>query len=398
MDHGTDCCDILNNKVIPLRKGYIAVMNRSQKDIQENLPIRDGLEKEKQFFLSHPKYRQISDKCGTVNLSRTLNLILMHHIRDCLPEIKARINSLLMNVQTNLDAMGESMEDLGNNYKGVTLLRILSQFSSNFKDKVDGKTAATETLSDMPNELYGGARISFIFNEIFGKRIKNFDALEALSDEDIRTAIANANGTRPSLFVPEISFDVLVRKQISRLEQPGLHCLDLVLEEVKKMINQSDTVELSRFPDLKDKAMDIVGKLLRTCLAPAQKMISNLISIELAYINTSHPDFVGGKAAVAAASAAAQATRLKAAAQVPPTPNGGVGTSSIAIDTSTTTPHPNGNQVMSPPPATPPPGGFMALFQSPAKLSNTTTIGKVSKANDDFNKQNIRLAQVAENI
>jgi dynamin 1-like protein len=47
------------------------------------------------------------------------------------------------------------------------------------------------------------------------------EPLGDLTDEDIRTAIANANGTRPSLFVPEISFDLLVRKQISRLEAPG---------------------------------------------------------------------------------------------------------------------------------------------------------------------------------
>jgi hypothetical protein len=40
-------------------------------------------------------------------------------------------------------------------------------------------------------------------------------------------------------------------------------------------------------------------------------MISNLIQIELSYINTSHPDFVGGKAAVAAAQQAHQ-HRLKA--------------------------------------------------------------------------------------
>ena len=30
-------------------------------------------------------------------------------------------------------------------------------------------------------------------------------------------------------------------------------------------------------------------------MVPTQKMISNLIQIELAYINTSHPDFIGGK-------------------------------------------------------------------------------------------------------
>ena len=30
-------------------------------------------------------------------------------------------------------------------------------------------------------------------------------------------------------------------------------------------------------------------------MVPTQRMISNLIQIELAYINTSHPDFIGGK-------------------------------------------------------------------------------------------------------
>ena len=36
------------------------------------------------------------------------------------------------------------------------------------------------------------------------------DPFDGLTDEDIRTAICNANGPRPSLFVPEISFDLLV--------------------------------------------------------------------------------------------------------------------------------------------------------------------------------------------
>ena len=46
MDPGTDCAAILMNKVIPLRKGYIAVVNRGQKDILGDVPIREGLKKE----------------------------------------------------------------------------------------------------------------------------------------------------------------------------------------------------------------------------------------------------------------------------------------------------------------------------------------------------------------
>ena len=300
MDHGTDCCDVLNNQVIPLRRGYIAVVNRSQKDIMENLPIRSGIAKETKYFQAHPKYRHMMTKCGTHNLARTLNQMLMHHIRDCLPEIKARINKMLLNVSNNIASLGESLDDQGTAAKSAALLKIVAQFAANFGNKVDGK-GSSELSSEM-TELYGGARISYIFTETFGKRLKALDPFDGLTDEDIRTAIANANGTRPSLFVPEISFDLLVRKQITRLEQPGLDCLDKVQEEMLRMVSQSETIELTRFPDLRDRTVEIVHQLLRDCMVPAQKMISNLIQIELAYINTSHPDFVGGKAAVTAAA------------------------------------------------------------------------------------------------
>ena len=36
MDRGTDALAILNNEVIPLKHGYIPVVNRSQGDINEN--------------------------------------------------------------------------------------------------------------------------------------------------------------------------------------------------------------------------------------------------------------------------------------------------------------------------------------------------------------------------
>lgn len=36
-----------------------------------------------------------------------------------------------------------------------------------------------------------------------------------------------------------------------------------------------------------------MSELLHECRAPTRAMISNLINIELAFINTAHPDFVG---------------------------------------------------------------------------------------------------------
>jgi dynamin 1-like protein len=422
MDHGTDCTDVLNNQVIPLRRGYIAVVNRSQKDILENLPIRTGIAKETKYFQTHPKYRNMLAKCGTQNLARTLNQMLMVHIRDCLPEIKAKINKMLQGVCSNIASLGECLDDQGTSAKSAMLLRIVAQFAANFSNKVDGK--GSSELSNEMTELYGGARIAFIFNEVFGKRLKSLDPFEGLSDEDIRTAIANANGTRPSLFVPEISFDLLVRKQIARLEQPGLDCLDKVQEEMLRMVGQSETLELTRFPDLRDRTFEIVHQLLRDCMSPAQKMISNLIAIELAYINTPHPDFVGGKAAVTAAQ---QSRKLQHGPGGPPgTPapagagaGGAPGQPSNHRDGARPT-YPAANIAPFTSPAPAPhapastaasasandgPGGFFGFFQSPSgktKPGNNhnggsrTNVGGVDLDTSDLGM--IRLPQVRRSV
>lgn len=49
---------------------------------------------------------------------------------------------------------------------------------------------------------------------------------------DILTAIRNATGPRPALFVPEVSFELLVKRQIRRLEDSSLRCVELVSTSV----------------------------------------------------------------------------------------------------------------------------------------------------------------------
>ena len=46
-----------------------------------------------------------------------------------------------------------------------------------------------------------------------------------------------------------------------------------------------------RFPKLYEKIVDVVTQLLRRRLPTTNQMVENLVQIELAYINTKHPDF-----------------------------------------------------------------------------------------------------------
>ena len=54
MDEGTDARDIFEGKLLPLKKGYVGVVNRSQKDIDERKSIEQSLQKEKEYFRDSP--------------------------------------------------------------------------------------------------------------------------------------------------------------------------------------------------------------------------------------------------------------------------------------------------------------------------------------------------------
>lgn len=53
-----------------------------------NKSIKDALKDEATFLQS--KYPTLATRNGTPYLAKTLNRLLMHHIRDCLPDLKVR--------------------------------------------------------------------------------------------------------------------------------------------------------------------------------------------------------------------------------------------------------------------------------------------------------------------
>lgn len=89
MDAGTDAIDILCGRVIPVKLGIIGVMNRSQKDIMDQKHIDDQMKDEAAFL--QRKYPTLATRNGTPYLAKTLNRLLMHHIRDCLPDLKVSL-------------------------------------------------------------------------------------------------------------------------------------------------------------------------------------------------------------------------------------------------------------------------------------------------------------------
>uniref|UniRef100_A0A673IL64 dynamin GTPase n=1 Tax=Sinocyclocheilus rhinocerous TaxID=307959 RepID=A0A673IL64_9TELE len=92
MDEGTDARDILENKLLPLRRGYIGVVNRSQKDIDGKKDITAAIAAERKFFLTHPAYRHLADRMGTPYLQKVLNQEIRWTQWSCL-EVRGSIAS-----------------------------------------------------------------------------------------------------------------------------------------------------------------------------------------------------------------------------------------------------------------------------------------------------------------
>jgi len=59
MDRGTNAKDMITNKVIKLKLGYVGVKNRSQQDIIDGVKVQKALDLERIYFSQHPVYSSI---------------------------------------------------------------------------------------------------------------------------------------------------------------------------------------------------------------------------------------------------------------------------------------------------------------------------------------------------
>lgn len=75
-----------------------------------------------------------------------------------------------------------------------------------------------------------------------------------------------------------------------------MQCVQLVFEELRRIVVEIEMPELLRFQSLRKRINEEMLALLIDCVKPTNQMVKNLIILQDAYINTYHPDFVGGNA------------------------------------------------------------------------------------------------------
>ncbi|XP_013166884.1 PREDICTED: dynamin [Papilio xuthus] len=287
MDEGTDARDVLENKLLPLRRGYIGVVNRSQKDIDGRKDISAALNAERKFFLSHPSYRHLADRLGTPYLQRVLNQQLTNHIRDTLPGLRDKLQKQLLALEKDVEQYKHFRPD-DPSIKTKAMLQMIQQLQTEFEKTIEGSGSAQINT----NELSGGAKINRLFHERFPFEIVKMEIDEKELRREIAFAIRNIHGIRVGLFTPDMAFEAIVKKQISRLKEPCLKCVDLVVQELSNVVRVC-TERMSRYPRLREETERIIMSHVRSREQQCKDQLVLLVDCELAYMNTNHEDFIG---------------------------------------------------------------------------------------------------------
>ena len=301
MEDGTDCAPTLRNELLPLKLGYVAIVCRGQRDLDRGLSLSESRAKERAFFAAKTAYADVPAACGVPRLAAKLSALLVAATVDAVPALRRECGRHLAIAEAEVARLGGDEPDGGGDAGRDCLEAVLGYAQAYVALVRDG--AADDALGAPGSAGSGAARVAFVFERVFSASLEKVDALDGVSDDDVRDALAATRGAAPALFAPEKAFYYVVRQQIGRLREPGLACVALVCDELAACARRVGDAaprcgprrvaarRLARAPKLKAAILDAVAGVVGAARAPALAKVEDLVDMELAHVNTRHPDF-----------------------------------------------------------------------------------------------------------
>lgn len=284
IDQGTikDATDLLCGKKIPVELGIIGVVNRSQKDINENKTMEETLESETKFLRAN--YPDIYKKHGNQVLANTLQDILIKHIKTTIPTLYKNLQDIKIRLERELKTLKTP------DCEKTFILELLNDINKSYCETVTGER---KDVSD--KMLMGGARIVNVMQEKFSKKFMAIDPLINLSDEQIKNYLLNTSGIKKSSLVNHKALEIMVSKQLENLIEPAMSLVEIVREEMFNIldcIDQKLLDELERFPKLNNDVRRTLDNLLKVKLNNIKKSIRSHIKTHQKFLNTTNPNYL----------------------------------------------------------------------------------------------------------
>ena len=289
MDAGTDARKALMNEEIPLKLGYVGVKNRSKQDLMNKLSMAETARKEKEFFKSHPAYKNLpAGHLGTDVLINKLTKIYFRIIRENLPRIVKAINDRVKTAEEELQSLGQPMptDDAG---KMSLLWNMINEYCDVFRKVLQGKYN-NKRLEFLEGE--GGFKIKILYKKLLEEFTGDYKATAGYSDENINYALTIHEGDSIPGFPSVDAFIYLLRPQLEKLKDPIEECFQEVFQYLDFLSGKILEKTFTRFPQAVNDMSDLVSNYLLEERDKTKYLIDSIVEMEINYLFTNDYDYL----------------------------------------------------------------------------------------------------------
>ncbi|XP_043084713.1 interferon-induced GTP-binding protein Mx3-like isoform X2 [Puntigrus tetrazona] len=268
IDKGTEkrVLDIIHNRVIPLRKGYIMVKCRGQQQIDDDVPLEEAAQMERDFFQNHDYFRCLleEDKVTIKCLSIKLTQDLVDHIKTSLPDLQDQIQKELWSVKRALKGCEDGPpEDL----EGAKefLIEILNGFNEKIKSLLSGE----------PENGKG------LFSQIRAEFKKWNDRLNSTKPPFTSKESSEAyRGRELPGFSNYIVFERILQQHVAKLKDPAIDLLSAVKDIIVKQFTVVMNECFENYQALRNITKDKINDIQLNQQEKAEQRISEQFKME----------------------------------------------------------------------------------------------------------------------
>ncbi|KAM4588632.1 interferon-induced GTP-binding protein Mx-like [Odontesthes bonariensis] len=247
VDKGTEeqKVEIVQNKVIPLKKGYMIVKCRGQQEITEKVSLTEAIEREKAFFYDHPYFQTLyyEGQATVPKLAEKLTLELVHHIQKSLPRLEEQIETKLKQTQGKLDKLGSGPPSDTTERLGFLIDRVTA-----FTQDAIYLAKGEELKCEIRSKIFSKLRQEFtVWKGIIDNSGTTFDWN---LQREVAQYERKYRGKELPGFINYKTFEAMVQEQIRQLEEPAVLKLKEVAEIVKKELFELAHHSLVGLPNL----------------------------------------------------------------------------------------------------------------------------------------------------
>ncbi|KAG5852399.1 hypothetical protein ANANG_G00062000 [Anguilla anguilla] len=278
VDKGTEeaVVDIVHNEVIHLTKGYMIVKCRGQKDIIDRVSLSEATDKETAFFQDHAHFSTLLDEgFATIpKLAEKLTLELVHHIEKSLPRLEEQIEAKVAETQADLERYGD-----GPPTEPAERMYFLINKVAAFNRDIINLTIGEELKNGYKLNLFSDLRAEF--GEWKAQLDVSGHSFQKQVDEEVNDFEANYRGRELPGFINYKTFEVLVKDQLKKLEEPAVKKLKRVTDIVRKGFVQMAQNHFNGFPNLLKSVKAKIEAIKLDTESSAESMLRTQFRMEL---------------------------------------------------------------------------------------------------------------------